>query len=392
MLLGSLHRGYQALMNGLLPQREPDTAWLEFGRHIASQTRSAETYWQGRGELLATPNDLACLFGVTLDASSSGRHTQQRPAVCATVLPAEVATLLARRARDLGVTAGLLAQYAWHRLLACRSGDAVTLVGNVTPGRDYPIEGITASVGLYINSLPLALAWRTELTLAEHIARLQTDLMALNEHGTQSLAALTKGRARLFQSLFVFENYPMPAAPAAPEPHQLVPRFGAVVEKVELPLSLVVSSRGETLQLRLEFDGEQIPEARAEAVLVDWLAELGWLAQADLSQPARVAAVAPSPVRAQVAATRAESGLAQPPAEARALVALWERQCGVPGIWQQPLCELGVDSVQQIALLVALNEAFGQDRAPLTLQTLKAHPSPSRLYRHWLVRQTEAAL
>lgn len=392
VLLGSLHRGYQALMNGLLPQGEPDTAWLEFGRHIASQTRSADAYWQGRGELLATPNDLACLFGVTLDASSSGRHTQQRPAVCARVLPAEVATLLAHRARDLGVTAGLLAQYAWHRLLARRSGDAVTLVGNVTPGRDYPIEGITASVGLYINSLPLALEWRTELTLAEHIARLQADLMALNEHGTQSLAALTKGRARLFQSLFVFENYPMPAAPAAPEPHQLVPRFGTVVEKVELPLSLVVSSRGETLQLRLEFDGEQIPEARAEAVLADWLAELGWLAQADLGQPARVAAAAPFPVRAQVAATRDEPGLAQPPAEARVLVALWERQCGVPGIWQQTLCELGVDSVQQLALLAALNEAFGQDRAPLTLQTLKAHPSPSQLYRHWLVRQTEAAL
>ncbi|HHQ4653350.1 TPA: acyl carrier protein, partial [Aeromonas hydrophila] len=117
-----------------------------------------------------------------------------------------------------------------------------------------------------------------------------------------------------------------------------------------------------------------------------------WLAQADLSQPASVAAAAPFPVRAQVAATMPEPGLAQPPAEARALVALWERQCGVPGIWQQTLCELGVDSVQQLALLAALNEAFGQERAPLTLQTLKAHPSPSRLYRHWLVRQTEGAL
>lgn len=170
-----------------------------------------------------------------------------------------------------------------------------------------------------------------------------------------------------------------------------MPRFGAVVEKVELPLSLVVSSRGETLQLRLEFDGEQIPEARAEAVLADWLAELDWLAQADLSQPASVAAVQ-SPVMPHVAATRAEPGLAQPPAVARALVALWERQCGVPGIWQQTLCELGVDSVQQLALLAALNEAFGQERAPLTLQMLKAHPSPSRLYRHWLVRQTEGAL
>ena len=107
----------QQVMNGLLPQRDPDTAWLEFGRHIASQARSADAYWQGRGELLAKPNDLACLFGVTLDASSSGRHTELRPAVCATALPAEVATLLASRARDLGVTAGLLAQYAWHRLL-----------------------------------------------------------------------------------------------------------------------------------------------------------------------------------------------------------------------------------------------------------------------------------
>lgn len=112
VLLDPLHRGYQALMNGLLPQAEPDTTWLEFGRHIASQARSADAYWQGRGELLATPNDLACLFGVTLDASSSGRHTQQRPAVCATALLAEVATLLASRARELGVTAGLLAQYA----------------------------------------------------------------------------------------------------------------------------------------------------------------------------------------------------------------------------------------------------------------------------------------
>ncbi|WP_429164895.1 amonabactin biosynthesis non-ribosomal peptide synthetase AmoG [Aeromonas rivipollensis] len=392
VLLGSLHRGYQALMNGLLPQGEPDTAWLEFGRHIASQARSAEAYWQGRGELLATPNDLACLFGVTLDARSSGRHTQQRPAVCATALPTEVATLLASRARDLGVTAGLLAQYAWHRLLARRSGDAVTLVGNVTPGRDYPIEGITTSVGLYINSLPLALAWRTELTLAEHIAQLQTDLMALNEHGTQSLAALTKGRSRLFQSLFVFENYPMPAAPAAPEPHQLVPRFGAVVEKVELPLSLVVSSRGDTLQLRLEFDGEQIPETRAEAVLAAWLAELGWLAQADLSQPAKPAAAAPSPAMAQGAGIRAEPGQAQPPAEARVLVALWERHCGVPGIWLQTLMDLGVDSVQQLALLAALNAAFAGERAPLTLRDLKAHSSPSRLYQHWLVRLPEEVL
>ncbi|MFM5839186.1 amonabactin biosynthesis non-ribosomal peptide synthetase AmoG [Aeromonas rivipollensis] len=396
VLLGSLHRCYQALMNGLLPQAEADGAWLEFGRHIASQASAADAYWQGRAELLAKPNDLSCLFGVALEP----HLTQHRPAVCGQTLAPYMSTQLEARARELGVTPGLLAQYAWHRLLARRCGDGVTLVGNVTPGRDYPIEGITASVGLYINSLPLILDWRNELSLAEHIARLQSDLMALNEHGTQSLSALTKGRARLFQCLFVFENYPMPAAPAAPEPHQLVPRFGAVVEKVELPLSLVVNARGGRLNLRLEFDGDLIPMARAEAVLAAWISELEWLAQADLSQPARVAAAAPSPAQGaatpsavtQMAATRAEPGQAQPPAEARVLVALWERHCGVPGVWQQSLQDLGVDSVQQLALLAALNEAFADGRAPLSLGDLKTYGSPCRLFNHWLVRQPEEVL
>lgn len=385
VLLGSLHRCYQALMNGLLPQAEPDGAWLEFGRHIASQTRASEAYWQGRAELLARPNDLSRLFGVALEP----QLTQHRPAVCGQTLAPHVSAQLEARARELGVTTGLLAQYAWHRLLARCCGDDITLVGNVTPGRDFPIEGITQSVGLYINSLPLILDWRTEATLAEHIARLQSDLMALNEHGTQSLAALTQGRARLFQSLFVFENYPVPALPEEPEPHQLVPRFGAVVEKVELPLSLVVNARSGRLNLRLEFDGDLIPMAKAEAVLAAWLAELGWLAGASLALPARPDEMSlPAPVAARVAAPVAGPC---PPA-ARSLVALWERQCGVPGVWQQTLCELGVDSVQQLALLAALNAAFAGERAPLTLRDLKAHSSPSRLYQHWLVRLPEEVL
>ena len=385
VLLGSLHRCYQALMNGLLPQAEADGAWLEFGRHIASQTRASEAYWQGRAELLARPNDLSRLFGVALEP----QLTQHRPAVCGQTLAPQVSAQLEARARELGVTTGLLAQYAWHRLLARRCGDEITLVGNVTPGRDFPIEGITQSVGLYINSLPLILDWRTEATLAEHIGRLQSDLMALNEHGTQSLAALTQGRARLFQSLFVFENYPVPALPEEPEPHQLVPRFGAVVEKVELPLSLVVNARGGRLNLRLEFDGDLIPMAKAEAVLAAWLAELGWLAGASLALPARPDEMSlPAPMAARVAAPVAESC----PSAARPLVALWEHQCGVPGVWQQTLCELGVDSVQQLALLAALNAAFTGERAPLTLRDLKAHSSPSRLYQHWLVRLPEEVL
>ncbi|MCS3459659.1 non-ribosomal peptide synthetase [Aeromonas sp. BIGb0445] len=395
VLLGSLHRHYQqgmqqAELDERLPQPSPDRAWLEFGRHIASHRAEHEAYWKGRAHLLARPNDLAALFGVALEP----HLTQHRPEVCGQTLASGISTQLESRARELGVTAGLLAQYAWHRLLARQCGDEVTLVGNVTPGRDFPIEGITDSVGLYINSLPLALDWRTEASLGQHIAQLQRDSLALNQHGTQSLAALTKGRARLFQSLFVFENYPMPARPRTLEPHQLMPHFGSVVEKVELPLSLVVNARGGQLNLRFEYDGELIGRERAEAVLGQWMAELEWLAQVSLTEPARLAgveaarAVAPSLAPAQCEACPVDA-LPQDP-QARRLLALWQQHCGEGASWQQSLAGLGVDSVQQLTLLAALNRAFAADHQPLTLRDLKAHASPSALFNHWLVRLPEA--
>ncbi|MCH7373884.1 amino acid adenylation domain-containing protein [Aeromonas sp. MR19] len=387
VLLGSLHRHYQSLKQGQVPEATPDTAWLAFGRHIASETATSAAYWQGRAELLARPNDLARLFGVALEP----HLTQHRPEVCGETLAPALSGQLEARARALGVTAGLLAQYAWHRLLARQCGDEITLVGNVTPGRDFPIEGITQSVGLYINSLPLALDWRSEATLEQHIALLQRDSLALNEHGTQSLAALTRGGPRLFQSLFVFENYPMPARPETPEPHQLVPQFGAVVEKVELPLSLVVNARGGQLNLRLEYDGELIAREGAQRVLAQWLAELAWLAQAPLTEPARLTGVdriqAPVPVQIP-------SGQEACPAHtaARRLLALWQQHCGEAARWQQPLAALGADSVQQLALLAALNQAFAGDHRPLTLRDLKAHGAPCALYHYWLERLPEEVL
>ncbi|MEG0007020.1 MAG: amino acid adenylation domain-containing protein [Aeromonas sp.] len=398
VLLGSVHRRYQQSMMqqsmtpGTASEVTPDTAWLAFGRHIASESASSAAYWQKREDLLARVNDLSALFGVALEPGLSGRLTQQSPEVCGQGLSPEISGRLESRARELGVTAGLLAQYAWHRLLARHCGDPVTLVGNVTPGRDFPIEGITQSVGLYINSLPLALDWRTEATLAQHIAQLQGGLLALNQHGTQSLAALTRGGPRLFQSLFVFENYPMPSPPATPEPHQLVPQFGTVVEKVELPLSLVVNARGGRLNLRLEFDGEQIERERTQAVLAQWVAELEWLAEVNLAQSARLSE---ADVRASgaLAAPAPMAGEAMPTqAEARRLLALWQDHCGHSASWQQNLSERGIDSVQQLALLAALNEAFGARYGTLSLQRLKGQGSPSQLFNHWLVRLPEEVI
>ncbi len=198
--------------------------------------------------------------------------------------------------------------------------------------------------------------------------------MALNEHGTQSLAALTKGRARLFRACSCSRTTPCrrPLPPRTPPAGAALWHRGG---EGGASLSLVVSSRGETLQLRLEFDGEQIPEARAEAVLADWLAELDWLAQTDLSQPARVAA-APSPAKAQVAATKAEPGLAQPPAEAPRWWPYGSASAACPASGSRPCVNSGWIRCSSSPCW-RLSTGVWPGRAPLTLQMLKAHPSPA---------------
>ncbi|MNT86630.1 Phosphopantetheine attachment site [compost metagenome] len=78
--------------------------------------------------------------------------------------------------------------------------------------------------------------------------------------------------------------------------------------------------------------------------------------------------------------------------QASQLLALWRQHCGEAASWRQSLLELGVDSVQQLALLAALNQAFAGEHVPLTLRELKAQGAPCTLFNHWLARLPEEVL
>ena len=96
-------------------------------------------------------NDLSSLFGADLSLA----EMQQVPAVVRLRLTEHEQQKLVSFSQTVGVTNSVVVQYAWHRLVAKITGDAVTVVGNVTSGRDVPVDDIASSVGLYINSLPL---------------------------------------------------------------------------------------------------------------------------------------------------------------------------------------------------------------------------------------------
>ncbi|MEU1214517.1 amino acid adenylation domain-containing protein [Streptomyces sp. NPDC005790] len=143
------------------------------------------------------------------DYLSSGRPGPQRPAPeVITFAPALVADLTHLAARR-GLTRNTLVQGAWSVLLARRSGRTDVCFGAMVACRPPELEGVEEIIGLLANTVPVRA--RLEGTLAETLAALQARQRALVEDQHVALSDLERltGRHRLFDSMVVFENYPV---------------------------------------------------------------------------------------------------------------------------------------------------------------------------------------
>lgn len=414
-LFSALHQAYEALSepnNGLPSTLLPaDEAYIAHAEYAASARPDAAAFWANKALTTAKADDLTPLFGPDF----ASLPMQRQPEVVRTALNEQEQAALQHFAREVGVTHSTVAQFAWHRLVARECGlpsdKTTTIVGNVVPGRDAPVTGIANSVGLYINTLPLIVDWQSHLTLADQLRALQDEAMALNQHATQSLIELHAGRLRLFDSVFVYENYPR----AEVDDHQahmvpganLYPEFGVAFEKVEVPLSLVVNEVGGQLSLRFEFDGAQVEPSRARDVLDQWRASLLEVFTAD---PQYTLELDPAEALPEVSVDIAsQTKRDQQPKEgvksdcaqgsqyssevARLVSEEWQQSTHLfvtpeSPHWYQPLCVLGISSLAAIGLVQRLNYALNMHDVsamgvaqPITLAFLYQHATPDAICR-----------
>ncbi|MGD9484520.1 amino acid adenylation domain-containing protein [Streptomyces sp. TRM70308] len=116
---------------------------------------------------------------------------------------------LTRLAAQRGLTRNTLVQGAWAVLLARRSGRTDVCFGAMVACRPPELAGVEEIIGLLANTVPVRA--RLSGTLAATLAELQARQRALVEHHHVALTDLERltGRRRLFDSLVVFENYPV---------------------------------------------------------------------------------------------------------------------------------------------------------------------------------------
>ena len=126
-------------------------------------------------------------------------------------LSGSLTTALTQQARMRGLTLNTFIQAAWAVLLGRLTGRNDVVFGVTVAGREPEIAGIENMVGLFINTVPLRIrlpANKPLLALLQEVQDNQSRLMAHQHLGLAEIQGLA-GLGELFDTLIVFENYPV---------------------------------------------------------------------------------------------------------------------------------------------------------------------------------------
>ncbi|MFK3774284.1 amino acid adenylation domain-containing protein [Pseudomonas sp. NPDC089406] len=221
---------------------------------------AAQQYWTGRLAELEAPTRLAQAMGGSPRAEA-GRARHAR------LIDAARTQALGAFARRHKVTANVLVQAAWMLLLQRYTGQASVAFGTTVAGRPAQVPGIDRQVGLFINTLPVIGTPAAELSVAAWMQQVQADSLERAEHESTPLFEIQRwaglGGESLFDSLLVFENYPVGEALRQRDASAL--RFGSVHshEQTHYPLALAVEL-GEALHLGFDYAQGQFASATVE--------------------------------------------------------------------------------------------------------------------------------
>ncbi|APJ02762.1 non-ribosomal peptide synthetase [Silvanigrella aquatica] len=149
-----------------------------------------------------------------------------------------------------GITINSIIQYAWHKTLSIYGNTKQTIVGITNSGRNIPIEGIENSFGLYINTLPLIVDHFDNIRIIEKIKIIQDNINEINSKWNINLANIQINGRRLFDSIFIFENYPMNLCSS------IKMKYKESFETFDYPLGIVVNQLNDSLNISLKYAGE----------------------------------------------------------------------------------------------------------------------------------------
>ena len=196
-----------------------------------------------------------------------GRLGLGRQGVASLRVPAATTRSLTELARSHHTTVNTVLQAAWAQALMWLTGRHDVVFGVVVSGRPTEVPGAESMVGLLINTVPVRATITPATTTADLLGQLQGAHNDSLEHQHLALSEIHRvtGHDQLFDTLFVFENYPVDTT-ALSAVHGLAITEISTRESTHYPLT-VVAIPGHQLGLRVEFDTDVFDTASIEALI-----------------------------------------------------------------------------------------------------------------------------
>ncbi|HEX6289377.1 MAG TPA: amino acid adenylation domain-containing protein, partial [Herpetosiphonaceae bacterium] len=236
-------------------------AWL----HRQDLAR-AETFWRHLLRGFCVPTPLGVERRSSGDASAASQMTGEMTLSRATTAALE------RLARQHGLTMSTLVQGAWALLLSRYSGEQDIVYGATVSGRPPELEGVEEMVGLFINTLPVRVQVGANDTVHRYLAQVQAVLLELRQYEYSPLAQVQRWSdvpqgQPLFESIVVFENYPIASLTAARRADiGLAISDVRTIEQSNYALTLAAVP-GQELTLRLNYDSQRFDRERIDRLL-----------------------------------------------------------------------------------------------------------------------------
>ncbi|MET8995576.1 non-ribosomal peptide synthase/polyketide synthase [Amycolatopsis sp. NPDC004169] len=279
-VLSDVCTAYAALRDGTppaLPHRRPFGDYVTWLREQTAE--GAEDYWRRELAGVTEPTPLP------YDRPPAATHESSSSTWVGRDLGEAATGRLAAFARRERLTVNAVVQGAWALLLARLSGEDDVCFGATVSGRPAGLAGVDDITGIFINTLPVRVTADPAAPVAAWLRGLQTAQAESRRFEHVPLTAVqawsgVEGGRNLFDSLVVFENYPVTADDVAA--HGVRLRELQAMETTNYPLS-VVAAPGPRLSLGLGYDPALFDEPTVERLA----RQLEHLLEAIAEDPAR---------------------------------------------------------------------------------------------------------
>lgn len=247
-----------------LPQPRPYRdyiAWLQ-----QQDMAQAESFWKAQLQGFAVPTRLPVGRGDDHAPEPAAPPRKPRlPPEVSLWLSAETTQALQTLAQRHRLTLNVLAKGAWALLLSRYSGAQDILFGASFSGRPVTLPGAESMIGLFTSTLPIRLQVPPDAPLLAWLQTVQGQQIELQPYeysplvNIQEWSEIPRGTP-LFESLFVFENYPTVDEPQSQDGAlKLCDLWG--MEETHYPLTVSVAAVGQRLNLRILYDDARFDHA-----------------------------------------------------------------------------------------------------------------------------------